>query len=244
MYHAVHPNGSLISISPETFNRQMRWLAECGYKVIKLIDLVTCIARKEELPERTIVLTFDDGLECIYTYAYPVLKEYGYPATVFLVSGFVGKTNQWHSQPEFIPVLPLLNWEQIGELMLEGFEFGAHSINHPRLDHLPKDVVEQEVFGSQRSIESKLGIKVDLFAYPYGCQNKGVYESVRKIFKGACGTNMGYATTNSDPWLIQRIDIHYFRSEFLFRNLTTSLGNIYLSMRRPLRNLRTSVYPS
>ena len=106
MYHALADERSAISLPPSVFQRQMRLLHEGGFRVISMSDLVSSLQSGEELPGKSVVLTFDDGFESVYTNAFPVLQRYGFPATVFLVADYCGKTNDWPSQPGGIPSFP------------------------------------------------------------------------------------------------------------------------------------------
>ena len=243
MYHAVCPERSPITISAGEFAWQMRWLADEGYQVIALQTLLRSILGGTPPPERSLVITFDDGLESLYTDVLPLLEGFGFPATVFLVSGHCGGSNDWERQPGSIPLMPMLSWEQIREMDVKGVDFGAHTIDHQRLIQQSDQEVERQILGSKEMIERKLGHEVDLFAYPYGQLDNRVKCIVRKAFIGACGTKLGFADENSDPFEIERVDIHYFKQRYLFRELSSPAGLLYLSLRRPLRAIRTALYP-
>jgi peptidoglycan/xylan/chitin deacetylase (PgdA/CDA1 family) len=128
--------------------------------------------------------------------------------------------------------MKLLDWEQIREMDAYGIEFGAHTVNHPFLDALPLDQTLWEISESKKIIEDHLSHKIDLFAYPYGRYNPQVRELVSTVYSGACGTYNGYVDSKSDRYAIQRIDVNYYRSQVLFRQLFNGVSPPYLKLRQ------------
>jgi peptidoglycan/xylan/chitin deacetylase (PgdA/CDA1 family) len=237
-YHAIGPQPSPITITSDLFNQQMVWLSQNGYKTVSLSKLLAWLTQRQPLPERTIALTFDDGFASTYTHAFPLLAEYGFTATIFLISDYSGKLNDWPGQPSFIPRYPLLNWEQVREMAGYGFEFGAHTRSHPRLDQLGLDQAEQEILLSKARIEDELGTCVTSFAYPYGFYNEVVKKSVEQHFAAACSTDLALVTRNSDPFALERIEGFYLANGFILQSLLTPLFPKYIGARRFLRTLR------
>jgi peptidoglycan/xylan/chitin deacetylase (PgdA/CDA1 family) len=235
MYHSVDPQPSLISISPELFAWQMGWLRQHGCRVMSFGELTELLAQGQPLPEKSIVLTFDDGLASLYTYAFPILAEHAYPATIFLVASYCGQVNNWPSQPAGVPDQRLLDWDQIREMDQNRIEFGAHTMTHPRLDLLPPVDAEKEILDSKLLIEEKLGHSTRTFAYPYGRYSSLIKETVSRHFSGACSTNMGYVGSAADRYAIERIDINYYKSPLLFRQLFSPASPPYLASRTLLR---------
>jgi peptidoglycan/xylan/chitin deacetylase (PgdA/CDA1 family) len=240
MYHAVQPAGapgaaSPISISAEAFAWQMAWLKAAGVEVLALDEAVACLRQGALLPERAVVLTFDDGFAGLYSAMFPVLQEYGYPATVFIVTGHVGGRNDWAGQPDGIPRLPLLDWEQIAVMSAAGVDFGAHTASHPRLDRIPAEQAGGEITASKQALQERLGQPVRHFAYPYGRADDSVRRLVQAEFSAACGTHLGYAGPASDPYDLERLEILYYASPALFPLLFSPLGGAYLSLRAALR---------
>ena len=237
MYHVVHPDTSLISISPEIFSKQMEWLHDQGYHSIVFSELVDQLQNGNSIPNKTIVLTFDDGYASLYTYVVPVLLRYGFSATVFLVSGYCGRNNDWPGQLSEIPRMPLLDWNQIREMDESGIEIGAHTVNHPMLDRLEPDEMKKEIFNSKEAIERQLGHEISSFAYPYGRYNKTVKSHVISEFTGACSSKIGMVNLKSDPFEIERIDINYVKNMGWFRSLESKSFPYYLTARRSLRSI-------
>jgi len=241
MYHALDEGRSAISISPATFERQMRLLYQQGFQVVPLGQLVSSLRNSQALPDKSVVITFDDGLESVYASAFPVLERFGFPATVFLVAGYCGKSNDWPSQPPKVPRFPLMTWTQIKELDRHGIDFGAHTLTHPRLDRVPPGELEREVLESKTAIEDQLGHEVSLFSYPCGRCNQASAELVGQAYAGACTTRLGMVTPDSDPLALARVDAYYVQQPQIFRLLSSPLFAMYLGIRRPVRSVASAV---
>ncbi len=239
-YHAVEAGSSPIAISPQAFASQMGWLSRHGYRVIRLSELVGHFEAASALPPRTVVITFDDGFESVYLHAFPILAEYGFPASVFLVTGYCGRYNDWPGQPSGFPIRSLLTWGQISEMGRHGIEYGAHTVTHPRLDRAPTNEIVHEITRSKETIEQQIGKPVELFAYPYGRFDGRVKEVVRGLFRGACTGRLDLADLRRDPLEIDRVDVYYARQPFLFRLISHPVMVAYLWMRRPLRRLTSA----
>lgn len=238
MYHALAEGRSPISLAPAMFDWQMRWLYANQYRVLSLNEVVEALQNQTTLPERAVVITFDDGFESIYTHAFPTLSAYGFPATVFLVSDFCGGYNDWPGQPAFIPRYPLLNWPQIREMSQHGIEFGAHTRRHPRLDRLPSAQLLDEIEMGKRMIEDRLGQGIHFFAYPYGCYNHHTKALVSQLYTGACSTQLGMVDLQSDRFALPRIEVLYLNCSYLFQWLERALlFATYLTIRKQLRLL-------
>lgn len=237
-YHSIDDSGSVISISPTLFARQMGMLAKKGYTVLALSDAATRLRSGSDIPERSVVLTFDDGYRNVYTEAFPVLQRHGFTATVFLIAEYCGGFNDWPGHESPVGRRPLLRWTEIEEMYRHGIEFGAHTLTHPTLTGLPRAAAEREIVQSQAALQDRLGAPVDTFAYPYGRFNGQHRETARHHFLCACSTRLGRATASSDMHALPRIDIFYLKSPLLFRRLFHPLLAPYLRFRQFLRDLR------
>lgn len=237
MYHAVHPDRSLISTAPGDFERQMSWLHDQGYQALTFRAFVGHLNSNTPFPEKAVVITFDDGFECLHTFAAPILANYGFSATVFLVTDYCGRKNNWPGQPPNIPEHPLLSWEKICEMDRMGFEFGVHSASHPRLDSLSFKKLRHEVAGPKDVIEERLGHGVETFAYPYGRYNQQVIQIVQEMYTGACSTKTGLAGFDSRPFEIERVDINFFHQSWMFPWIGSPFAAPYLKGRGVMRTL-------
>jgi len=237
-YHSISDGPPPLCIRPELFSEQMAWLSTNGHTVIPLADLVRALVEGQSLPREAVALSFDDGFQDFYESAFPVLRKFGFPATVFVVTGHCGATNGWPGQPDSVEEARLLSWQQVRDLAREGVEFGAHTVTHPDLSQLPREAIEREILTSERELETQIGHPVRFFSYPYGRYTREAREIVGQIFKGACSARIGRVQPESDALCLPRIDAFYLRSATVFRKLFSRSGSLYLGFRGVLRDLR------
>jgi peptidoglycan/xylan/chitin deacetylase (PgdA/CDA1 family) len=182
-----------------------------------------------------VALTFDDGFQNFAEVAAPELARHAFPATVFLVTSYCGRTNGWPGQWSSVPRLPLMSWNTIRELAHFGLDFGAHTATHPNLSRLEDGAAREEVLASRREVEDHTGRPVECFAYPYG----GISETVRRLvaenFIVGCSTTLGFVTPASRPEVLERLDVYYLSRLYLFRHLFEAPARSYLVLRRLLR---------
>jgi len=231
-YHSVDTSGSVISISPSVFREQMDWLASNRVPVATL-------ERVRETPG-AVAITFDDGFRNFSEHAAPVLRQYGFPATVFVVSEFCGGWNDWPSQPRDtgIPRLPLMSWEELAQIAKAGIRIGCHTATHPFLSRLSTAELEEELHRGRAAIEQRIGMPVDTFAYPYGDFTPRERQAAARHFHLACGTRLAFLSTASDALDLPRLDVYYLRSRLWFRGLDKSYGSAYLAARAWLRGAK------
>ena len=234
-YHGVDELRSVISTSPALLAWQMAWLHRTGHHVLALGDIVSRLQRREPLPPRTLAIIFDDGLASLYTHAWPILADHGFPAAVFVVAGYCGKANDWPGQPSQVLRQPLLTWAQVREFDRHDITIGAHTLDHARLDLLPGAEAESQVAGGKQVIEEQLGHAIDLFAYPYGRHTPAIRQTVGRFFAGACTARPGLVGSESDLLLLDRVDASYVARPWLFSRLFHPLFPRYLALRRALR---------
>ena len=194
MYHHVGPSrpGTYreMTVSPQQFKRQIGWLARQGYVGIRPSDWLRWLREGTGLPDKPILLTFDDSLADIAEYALPVLREYGFGAAVFVVTGRLGGTNTW-DEAQGCGTLRLMTAEQVRSWSAQGIEFGAHSRTHADLTKLSENELSAEIVGSKEDLSALLGSTVLSFAYPYGESNDTVQELTRTHFDLAFGVQEG-----------------------------------------------------
>lgn len=220
MYHMVsetgHPLQKRYAVSPEKFRRQLRYLKFKGYTPISLDDLYGFFANNNrELIKKPIIITFDDGYMDNYENAFPVLKEYSFPAAIFMVSGFVGRSNLWDVAAGY-PERPLVGWREAEEMVKGGVTIGSHTINHPWLTQLVSDEAKREIEESKKSLEDRIGMPINHFAYPYGDLNQPVADMVKDAgYVTACSVMTGFNKKDTDPFILKRIGI--FGEDSLWR---------------------------
>ncbi len=232
-YHSLDPSGAVISLRPEIFRQHIRSLVVQGIAVVSLEDILG--PRRSEETQPAVALTFDDGFADFSPQAFPWLLQYAFPATVFLVSGYCGKTNDWPSQPPGLGGRALLGWSEIEELSRHGIEFGAHSATHPDLTKLTLAAATEEILSSQKRIEDHVGRPVKHFAYPYGAESKALRALVSEHFTRGCSTRLGYLRPDSPRESLERIDVYYLGNRFWFQHLFGALTAGYLGFRAALR---------
>jgi peptidoglycan/xylan/chitin deacetylase (PgdA/CDA1 family) len=167
VYHSISENlfGKLdpyhqINTSASVFAAQMRWLRQAGYRTIDLSEMMQAFETGQELT-RKVVLTFDDGYKDFYTDAFPILKQCGFSATVFLASDRIRNTAACIEGADY------LTWGEVRELYAEGISFGSHSVTHADLHSLGPQQIEYELGYSKEKIEHEIGAPVDSFSYPF-----------------------------------------------------------------------------
>ena len=170
MYHSVEPYQAdpyLVTVSPARFGQQMGWLARRGLRGVSMRELLT--ARAAGAGRGLVGLTFDDGYADFSQHALPVLRRYGFGATVFVIAGRLGGDNAW--DPEG-PRKRLMDAGEVRDLARAGIEIGSHGLRHVRLPAARPPLAE-EVGGSRRILQDITGEPVGGFCYPYGDLDAG-----------------------------------------------------------------------
>lgn len=220
MYHniAEPPQGDRLRslyVTPGMFSFQMWYLKKAGFRVVPLEDILA-FARGERDDDRMVSLTFDDGYEDFILNAFPVLKRYGYPSTVFIVSEMVGRDNLWDCD-NMKTRKRLMSWEQMAGLRGGGVAFGSHTKTHPFLSKLEDRDVICEVRDSRTLLEERLGQPVDFFCYPYGDYDTRTVEALKRAgYHGALTTQRGFVHRGDDPYEIRRSFIRLNTHPLLF----------------------------
>lgn len=219
MYHRVSPDHTSNSAehadvldgmltTPDSFARQMGWLARNGYQSLSLDDLLDARYGHRSLPSRSVVITFDDGYQDIVEHAVPVLMRYGFTAHIFLVSSMVGRMAEWDRE-EFGWSFPLFDWETARWLESKGFHCDAHTTSHRPLATLDAKETLREIEECRYVLKQELGRDSTHFAYPYGSYNEETKEIVKQAgFRSACSVRRGLSPASDDPFALRRICIH------------------------------------
>ena len=168
MYHSISEDGGndfsgyyRVTTTPGIFERHMRLLHEGGYTVVGLEKGLDLLLQRGVKTEKLVALTFDDGFRDFFTAALPVIQKYGFKATMYLPTSFIGdKPLQWQGRD-------CMTWEEVRVSRQAGIEFGSHTVSHPKLIELNATQIHRELEGSRIQLEQKLGESVQAFAYPY-----------------------------------------------------------------------------
>jgi peptidoglycan/xylan/chitin deacetylase (PgdA/CDA1 family) len=203
MYHeiadvAATPSG--LAVSPEVFASQLSYLHDAGVNTVTAGALSAILADGAgNLPERTVVLTFDDGYGDFYSNALPLLRKHGFTGTVFQTTDLVGKEGE---------AKRMLNWQELAEAERSGIEIGAHTCTHPQLDQLGETQMREELYVSKSLLEDNLGLKVPGLAYPYGYSSAKVRRVARELgYEYAYAVDNAVATSGADKFTLPRLTV-------------------------------------
>ena len=213
MYHALlaGPVAGLPAVHVEAamLAQHMAWLHAHGYQVLT----VAAWHRQRQAgawPAKAVVLTFDDGYRSLVERAAPILRQYGFAATLFLTTDFVG-------QPAFPtafsqgapPHDPPLTWAEVRALQAAGWDIQAHSCTHRPHAALPAAQLKAELEASRQRIVEELGSAVDFYAFPYGSYSRHVLRALRAAgYQAGFAVHGGLATPASDPRRLPRLEIN------------------------------------
>jgi peptidoglycan/xylan/chitin deacetylase (PgdA/CDA1 family) len=207
MFHVLDAQPAPTCFPVAAFEDAMARLAAGGFRTLRFTEAAALLAGRQALPERAVVLTFDDGDASVHGHAWPVLRRFDMTATVFALPPVSNGPRYFHGRR-------LLGRDELRQMHEAGIEIGAHTLDHPNLTRLSAAEVENQVRGSRTALEDVLGAAVPSFAYPYGRSNQTVREIVRRHFAYACTDALGLARAGEDPHGVPRIDAYYLRGCF------------------------------
>jgi peptidoglycan/xylan/chitin deacetylase (PgdA/CDA1 family) len=187
-----------------TFELQMRYLKENGYHVITAEELLAFLEYRQRLPQKSVLITMDDGYRSVYNIAYPILKKYDFTATLFIYTSFVGISKM------------AITWDQLKEMQLKGFIIGSHTIYHSDLTQAKEGETErefmarikQELYGSKKIIDQKLGQDTYIIAYPFGYYDQISIQMAKNAgYKMAVSVKRGGNPFFANPMTLRRDQI-------------------------------------
>lgn len=202
MYHSVTPmaqKGNRLAVTDKTFRSQMRYLRKHEYNIISLADAVKLIGDKKKIPPKTVAVTFDDGYRDNYLYAFPIIKEYKIPVTLFIIVREVGRAQG-----------DRLSWGEIRDMRSSGLvTIGSHAIGpDPLYKAKSEEDLKSQIFASKSILEEKLGGRIDLFSYPEGAFDAKIRRLVIDAgYIGAVATNPGRDYPADDVFALKRLRI-------------------------------------
>lgn len=214
MYHRIEDTSSLsetrYTISPKNYAAHMQALKRAGFIAIKIDAFVEWLEGGPPLPDKAIVITFDDGFLGVYQHALPIMEYIGWPFCVFLVSDKIGKTDDWSmSACSASSSHPLLNIDSILDMQQRGVSFHSHTRSHASLISLDDKALTDELIGSKIALGELLGKEVSLLAYPYGHVDERVQVATRTAgYRAAFSTRSGFNRRDVNRYLIRRIDVY------------------------------------
>lgn len=191
------------------FAGQMAYLHRFGYRALRMDEVLECLRGDRPVPPRAVALTFDDGYENFYEHAFPALQRYGFPATVYLIAGLIGRDAQWFAA-DGRATPPLMTADRVRQLRRAGIDFGSHGLSHVKLAEVDRARMRDEIARSKVELESLLDEEVRHFCYPYGSHDPEVVESARTAgYRSAVTCVRAAAVPGMDPLALPRKAISY-----------------------------------
>ena len=193
------------AVPPEQFAAHMAHLEAEGYTALTVGDYADRVFESAAaLPDRPVVITFDDGFADFYDQAWPIMVRHGHTGTVFVATAYVGGTSAWLANLGERD-RPMLTWAQIEELAAAGAECAAHGHEHLELDTVPAARAAADIAASKERLERAVG-SVRSFAYPHGYYNDRLRREVARAgFTSACGVKHALTTATDDRYAIARL---------------------------------------
>lgn len=217
MYHRVLPKHAPTSshgiwVTTDQFEHQLISLRQRGFSGITFSDLMQVGRGEGKLPQRPVMLTFDDGYEDNYHHAFPLLQKYGFSAVIYAVTHPTRRKNFWDADQ---PQVNLLTRKQMQEMAQWGIEFGSHTLSHLWLPDAAEALIRRELTRSKEWLEGVLGMEVTSFAYPYGALNRRVKALVKEAgYRFAAAAESGPFRLQDDVLEIRRTQVFPWTSRF------------------------------
>ena len=187
-----------LSVPPERFEQHLQYLRAQGYTSIALRDLILALQSGHPLPEKAIVLTFDDGYRDNYLHAFPLLLKYGFKGTFFIITAYIDE-----QRPQYV------SWEQVVAMHRAGMEIGSHAYTHVDLRNRSADYLVWQMLGSKEAIEARIGEPVRFFCYPAGKYDDLAIEVAHSAnYWGAVTVEGGIEHTSDALFELKRVRIH------------------------------------
>ena len=217
-YHQVSEEDDIYSVTAMQFEEQMGYLQEKGYTAISLEQLFDSYEGRAVLPNKPIIITFDDGYEDNFLAALPIMEKYNMRSTVFIVTSLVGTTDY-------------LSWQQIADMQVRHTEIGSHTVSHIALSDYSVEQQRLEIASSKEILEEHIG-PVKFFAYPYGQFTKVTQQLLGEAgYLGACSGIVGLNSKSAPVYVLKRINVPHpryglgeFRLRLLRANIYSKLG--------------------
>ena len=214
MYHKIGDDKDNDAVIREDlFRQQMKFLKDNGYNPLTMDQLYDYVVNGAAVPEKPVVLTFDDGYADTYSIVYPIMKEYGFAATVFINPGDVGTR---------------LTWDQIREMHKNGITISNHGFQHIEMGQLSEAKQIENITKAQEALAKEVGIKDNpWFCYPYGDKNEFTDAATKKAgIKMSMAMKSGWAHTGDNPynilrvWVGNAVDIKHFEERISTEHFT------------------------
>ncbi len=220
MYHKIVPDGTppgkySWTSTISQLKKHLALLSRWGYKAISLRDYSACLQGTMDLPDKPVIMTFDDGYEDVRSHALPVLDEFGAKATFFVLGDRALRTNRWDAKIG-VGRSELLSDEGIRELHAHGHEIGSHSMTHPDLTTMSAEGARREIFDSKKKLEDVIQSRVSSFSYPHGATNPALKKTVENSgYAYGCGVYSGPPRFGRDNFNVRRLPVTQHTNEII-----------------------------
>lgn len=204
-YHRFEKDcNSSLCMPAHVFEQQMKYLHENGYRVISFGQLLDFLEYRHSLPQKAVIISIDDGYRSVYDVGYPILKKFGFRATLFIYTDFINSCKN------------ALTWKQLAVMKADGFEIGAHTVSHSDLTRQKEGEdtqafmtrIERELRVSRQIIDKKLKQNTTLLAFPFGRYNQTVLEMTSRLgYRAAVTVKRGSNPFFADPLTLKRTQI-------------------------------------
>ncbi|WP_251861634.1 polysaccharide deacetylase family protein [Clostridium sp. Marseille-Q2269] len=214
MYHSIdYEKGNELRLPKEQFREQMKYLKDNGYTTLTLHELYSFLDKNKPVPEKSIVITLDDGYVDNYTNAYPILKEFGLKATVFAITSNIDKDKR------------SITSKQIKEMDDAGVQIASHTYNHDKLDDLSYEKQVQTMKRAKDDLEKILNHKVEYIAYPYGKWNEESIKAAKYVgYKMAVTTQGGWTNKQNGMYTLKRVYISSLKGMDNFKDRIANIN--------------------
>lgn len=225
MYHKIGGGNGRYSVSVEKFAAQMKWLKENGYETVSVDQIAAAVRGQAALPPKPIAITFDDGWRNQFTLAKPILDQYGFKATFYLVTNYLSSTTTF------------MSWQDVAVLNAEGHWIGSHSVSHASNTRLNAAQLTFEITKSRDVLAQHIGKPITTYAYPYGATNKFTQGMVQQLgFSHAVGVVSHWQQKPKDLYNLHRIEVNGAYSMAAFSGWITG-HPIQVAVAPPAMNL-------
>ncbi len=214
-----------LCLPARVFDQQMKYLKENGYRSVTCRELLAFLQYQHALPEKAVVITIDDGYKSIYDIAYPILKKYGFTATLFIYTDFIGASRN------------AMTWARLREMKAHGFEVGGHTMSHADLTQQRKGEdlqtykarIERELRVSKQIIDKNVRQNTILLAFPYGRYDETILAMCKRLgYKMAVSVKRGSNPFFADPLALRR-------NQVLGRDMKTFVSRLKTFQKASLR---------
>jgi peptidoglycan/xylan/chitin deacetylase (PgdA/CDA1 family) len=221
-YHSIMDDDKQ-SLSIQSFKKQMLLMKKMGYQTIKFNEL------DNDNNKKKFIITFDDGYENIFLNALPILKQLNFTAICFFVVSKIGHYNEWDVDKLNYKMLRLMNFEQINEWLLSGFDVGSHTMDHFNLKKLNYEEKIKQIIKPKKIFNDKFNIEINSFSYPFGSYDIESRNMVKENYDFAVSTKRSrYFKNKFDNELLPRVPI----------NRKESLLKFFLKIKTPYEDLK------